>query len=76
VEKDRDTVRPFRVWDARERKLCVGRNYVDKQNAMDGALLMIRRQLCESLEVFDIRTGKLIAQYVRKPTSIAIWEAK
>jgi len=62
----KDSVRPFRIWDARAKKQCIGRNFKYSRNAHDRALLMLRwGKVGMQLEVFDIETGKLMGQYVR-----------
>jgi hypothetical protein len=70
-EKVEDTKRPYRIWDSVKKSHTVGRNYSTAEKAHNGALLLVRwGTIGTALEVYDITRGKLIGQYVRKPTSI------
>jgi hypothetical protein len=63
-----DTKRPYRIWDAKGRKHVTGRAYTYWRNAQNGALQIVRwGKVGDAVEVYDIRTGRLIGQYVRKP---------
>jgi hypothetical protein len=63
--------RPFRIWNAVEKKHVPGRAYSHWRNAQDGALQIVRwGKVGDAVEVYDVRTGKLIGQYVRKPTTV------
>jgi hypothetical protein len=67
-----DGPRAFRVWDANAKKHVRGRQYAYSLNAHNAALVMIRwEKVGAALEVYNAHTGKLLGQYVRKPTSIA-----
>jgi len=65
------TKRPYRIWDAKAKKHCVGRAFTYWRNAQNAALQIVRwGKIGAAVEVYDIRTGKLIGQYVRKPTTV------
>ena len=64
--------RPYRIWDAHKKVHLQGRNYVHKQNAHNAALIYVRwSRVGETLEVYDIRTGRLLGQYTRRLHTIA-----
>lgn len=66
-DKNRETTRPFRVWDATRKKHLIGKNYSDLHRAHNGALIEARwAKIDQALEVYDVRTGRLLGQYVRK----------
>ena len=63
--------RPFRIWNAKDKKHVPGRAYTHWRNAQDGALQIVRwGKVGDAVEVYDVRTGRLIGQYVRKPTTV------
>lgn len=65
---DKETVRPFRIWIARERKAMQWRNYAYSWSAIDGAWAEIQwAKANTTLEVFNITTGQHIATLVRHP---------
>jgi hypothetical protein len=74
--RDKETVRPFRLWDTKQRKQVQYRYYSDKHRAHMGALYEVRwAEVGTCIEVFDLRYGKLLGQYTRTATSIAFLEA-
>jgi hypothetical protein len=67
--------RPFRIWEAKHRRHARGRNYVHLRHAMDSALVLVKWAVPgESFEVYDVRNGRLHAQYRRGPASISIFK--
>lgn len=76
-DKNKETTRPFRIWDASKRKHLIGRNYAHLHKAHDGALLMARwSRIDQALEVYDVRTGRLLGQYIRKEKSIGFIDGR
>jgi len=75
-DKERgDAMRPFRLWDAEERKNIRYRFYADKQRAHTAAMIEARwSHIGKSIEVYDCRTGKLLGQYTRRVDSIRFAE--
>ena len=82
-----DSVRPFRLWDATARAQMRWRYYADKHRAHNAALLEMHlpsdeiaarwSKVSVTIEVFDIRNGKLLGQYTRRLHTVAIMkEAK
>ena len=73
-----DSVRPFRLWDATARAQMRWRYYADKHRAHNAALIAARwSKVSVTIEVFDIRNGKLLGQYTRRLHTVAIMkEAK
>ena len=66
-----DTSRPFRIWDSIRKRDVKYRYYSTEQNALNGALLLIKWvSIQNTLEVYDIRTARWIATYQRKLHSI------
>jgi hypothetical protein len=69
---DVESVRPFRIWNALDKQQLRWRYYSDKRHAHIGALIEARwAAVGTTLEVFDIRTGRLMGQYTRKVNTIA-----
>lgn len=69
--RNKDTSRPYRLWDAKARKPIRWRCYVHAKNAVDGALREINyMKPGTSIEVYDTRTGQLLAQYTVHPRHI------
>ena len=67
-----DTVRPFRLWDPKLKQQYQWRNYAHKRNAHIGALIEARwAPIGTTIEVFDMRTGRLLGQYTRKVNTVA-----
>src|SRR3954469_23383512 len=71
-DKDRgEARRPFRLWDAVNKKNIQWRYYADKKRAHIAALIEARwLPVGASIEVYDCRTGKLLGQYTRRVDSI------
>jgi hypothetical protein len=66
-----DTLRPFRIWDSRAKKHVRWRNYSDAVRGHNAALVLISwEEPGAALELYDVRSGKLLGQYVRTPTSV------
>lgn len=62
------TLRPFRIWNAKERKQLQWRNYAYSWSAIGGAWAEIQWMKANtSLEVFDTATGKHIATFTKQP---------
>lgn len=69
---NRDSVRPFRLWNAHERTQLRWRYYAGKHNAHIAALIETRwADVGVTIEVFDIRNGKLLGQYTRRLNTVA-----
>jgi len=65
------SVRPFRLWDATAKAALRWRYYADKTRAHNAALIEARwAAIGVSVEVFDIRNGKLLGQYTRRATTV------
>jgi len=63
--------RPFRLWDATAKKNLRWRNYADPKRAHMGALIECRWSgIGQSIEVYDVRTGRLLGQYTRRVNKI------
>ena len=64
----KDTSRPFRLWDPQDGKQLSHRCYSDERRAQDRALSLARWDLKvgQSLEVIDVRSGRLIGVYTRR----------
>jgi len=63
---DKETVRPFRLYDAVTKKYVRYRNYKVKDNAHIGALIQARwAAVGTTLEVVNFHKGTLIGQYTR-----------
>jgi hypothetical protein len=59
------------LWDAKKKKHKTGCCYTHMRNAMNGAMIAVKwGRVGDMIEVYDVRDGKLIAQYVRKPTTL------
>lgn len=68
----KDTVRPFRIWNATDRRNEPHRCYATERRALDSALLLVRwAKVGVSLEVYDARTAKWLGLYTRKVNSIS-----
>lgn len=66
-----EAARPFRLWDAVNRKNYRWRNYADPKRAHMGALIEARwAPIGSTVEVYDCRTGRLLGQYTRRVDSI------
>ena len=65
------TARPFRLWDARHKRLVPSRAFKFKERAHMGALIECRwAAVGHTIEVFDISNGKLLGQYTRRVNRI------
>lgn len=74
--RSRDTLRPFRLWDARARAPLRWRYYKHKAHAHNGALVEARwAKVGTTIEVVDVRYGRMLGQYTRTVDSIAFLEA-
>jgi sarcosine oxidase delta subunit len=74
--RKKETVRPYRLWDAKTKKLMPWRNYMILRHAHMGALVESRwSEVGKCIEVFDIRNGKLKGQYTRTLSSVDFMEA-
>jgi hypothetical protein len=64
----KDTVRPYRLWNPQTGKQLAHRCFGYEERAQDKALIMARRELKtgQSIEVIDVRYGKLIGVYTRR----------
>jgi hypothetical protein len=73
----KSTTRPYRVVDPETGKQLVGRNYSDPTRALDGAWKAIHwAKVGDTLEVFNIETGRLLAQYKRRIKGAEIFKGK
>jgi hypothetical protein len=74
---DPDTKRPYRLWDAVDNIQVRWRCYAYPRNAHLGALIEARwGKPGHTIEVLDIRTGALLGQYKRTPTSVQFTHIK
>ena len=72
-EKKPETVRPFRLWDAKHKRNVPHRCYMHLRNAHNGALLEVRWSVvAASIEVYDIRTAALHGVYTRRIDGIEL----
>ncbi len=71
-----DTIRPFRLWHATERRNLRWRNFKDKRRAHIAAMIEARwAKVGVTIEVYNCTNGKLLGQYTRTPTAVKIVEA-
>lgn len=64
--QDKDTVRPFRIWQPAKKKYHPGRFYSTERRAQDQALLLVRWEHVGTVfEVLDIRTMQWCGSYKR-----------
>ena len=75
-DKERgEAMRPYRLWDAVNRRNIRWRYYADKKRAHISALIEARwLPVGSSIEVYDCRTGKLLGQYTRRVDTIRFTE--
>lgn len=67
----KDTVRPYRLWNANEKRNEPHRCYSTQRRALDSALLLVRwAHVGVSLEVYDITTARWLGTYTRRVDSI------
>lgn len=65
---NRDTLRPFRLWDAKAKKQLQWRNYAFVWSALDGAWKEMQWvKINTTIEVYDTTTGNHIASFTMKP---------
>lgn len=75
TKKRGEAVRPFRLWDAVNKKNLQWRYYSDKKRAHIAALIEARwLAVGASIEVYDCRNGKLLGQYTRRIDTIRFTE--
>lgn len=66
------STRPYRIWHAEYRKNLPGRNYTVLRNAHNSALAECRwARVGLTLEVYDVRNGRLMGQYTRKVDTVS-----
>lgn len=69
--RDKETLRPFRIWDSQEKRNVPHRHYATLRRALDSALLLVRwSKVGVTLEVYDLRTAKWLGTYARRVDSI------
>jgi hypothetical protein len=77
LARNKETVRPFRIWDSVEKHAVPWRCYSDERRAHNSALALCRwEQAGRTLEVVDVRTGRWLATYKRGLHSIEITALK
>lgn len=65
--RNREALRPFRLWDTKDEKWLPFRCYKTRENAMRGALLIsFELHINQSIEVLDQRYQKCWAQFTAK----------
>lgn len=63
---DKDSIRPFRLWDSVAKRNLRWRYYSDSRRAMNAALIEVRwSKVNETIEVYDCRNGRLLGTYKR-----------
>jgi hypothetical protein len=66
-----DPKRPFRLWNANEKKQVRYRYYSDVRRAHVAGMIEARwAKVGVTIEVYDASNGRLHGQYTRTPTSI------
>lgn len=71
--RDRETQRPFRLWDAKHNQFLRWRYYASISHAHNAALIEVRWSTDErAIEVLDIRTARWLATYVLRGSTILI----
>ncbi len=71
------TLRPFRLWHAKQKEFLLGKNYKYKARAQIGALIYAKgAQVGVTIEVLDTTTGVwvLVGQYTRRPHAVDIYK--
>lgn len=69
--KAEGTVRPYRLWDAKEKQQLRWRYYSDAKRAHMGALIECRwAKVGATIEVFNALNGRLLGQYTRRLHSV------
>jgi hypothetical protein len=65
------TIRPYRLWNAQEKKPVLYRYYKHRTNAHHGALIDARwAKVGTTIEVYNAQTGNLVGQYTRRVHTI------
>lgn len=71
-----EAVRPYRLWDAENKKNLAYRCYSDPKRAHMAALIEARWQAVgTSIEVYDVRGSKFLGSYTRRISTILFMEA-
>ena len=67
-EPDKETLRPFRIWNPRSNSFVLGRWYMSEFRAINQAYVFAKYYvpLGDSVEVLDVRTAKWLATYTKK----------
>lgn len=74
---DKDSVRPYRLWNANEKAQMRWRYYGSPRSAHLGALIETRwAKPGTVIEVIDARTAALLGQYRRTPTSVQFFDVR
>jgi hypothetical protein len=78
IKKDRETLRPYRLWDAHKQVQLPGRCYRWLENCHDAAVVICRREakIGRTIEVIDVTRAKLTATYTKKVNGIEIKREK
>lgn len=64
--------RPFRLWDANEKKHLPWKCYKIKRNAHINAMIECRyAKVGVTIEVYNIDTGRLLGQYTRRANTVS-----
>lgn len=72
--KQRDTVRPYRLWDAKEKRNLRWRCYANKRNALIGALIETAMlDIGKTVEVYDCRYQTLQGQFTKRVKHVDIF---
>lgn len=72
IEKQPDTLRPFRLWDENEKKALRWRYYSDPRRAHIGALIEARwAKVGAVIAVVDVSVGRLLGQYRRNLNDVS-----
>ncbi len=74
IKKDRETLRPYRLFDPHKQVGMPGSYYRWLENCHDAAVVICRRdtKIGRTVEVIDATRGKLIATYKKKVSGIEI----
>jgi len=69
--------RPFRLWNPKTGSHYPGRCYKYHRRAVIGALIECKwAAIGTTIEVLDVRTGKMIGSYTRKVNSVAFYKER
>ena len=71
-------LRPYHLWDEKEKKRLPSRFYGHVRRACDGAMSEAKwsAKIGTSIAVIDVRYGKLIGQYTLKVKGIEVYEPR